>query len=254
MKIALILSARSSSKRLPGKHFAVLGGSLNALDVLCGRLRSFLPSSDISICVATTTNSEDQVFKSSKDRTVYRGSIENIPLRQYDAARSLAAELIISVDGDDIFTAPEAILALIAKFTSTDGANKKFFYTTGLPLGMNASCYSTTYLGSLISGKENTKLETGWGRIFPINSRIEVPVHVSDFAENPLRFTLDYPEDLQFFSAVVQHFKDTIFEASTALIIEYVLRNKIYKINESVIASYWENFNREKSLEENASN
>jgi spore coat polysaccharide biosynthesis protein SpsF (cytidylyltransferase family) len=255
LKAALLVSARSGSKRLPQKHFAKLNDKYSALDILCTRLNNMLSTENISVCVVTTTNEEDRIFdKAVPSKTeVFHGSVDNIPYRQYQAAKSLNADLVVAIDGDDTLTCPEAISLLMRKYNETQDASEKLFYTVGLPFGMNVSCYSTELLGKLIEGKETQKLETGWGRIFPQENRVEVPCHIADFPEKEVRFTLDYEEDLKFFTKVVGYFQDKIFTTSTASIIDYVVKNEIYKCNESVVAKYWENFHIEKGLEENAS-
>lgn len=251
MKAVLLLSARSTSKRLPNKHLLDLWEGKSPLQILCARLAK----TGAPVCIATTTDSSDDVFENAhiKDVYIFRGSRENIPYRQLQAAKSLGADLIVSVDGDDILTAPEGITAILNHVKSDKGSQKKLYYTTGLPLGMNASAYSVSLLENLLKGKESTKLETGWGRVFGDTERVEIPQFVTSYPDKKVRFTLDYPEDLAFFRKVASHFQEKIFTVSTADIVQYVVDNKIYELNESIVEEYWNNFYREKGLEENAS-
>lgn len=252
MKFAVLISARSTSSRLPGKHLLDLG-SYYPLQVLTERLKNIL-GEKIQICVATTTNKEDEIFeqKSIPGILVFRGSVDNIPYRQLQAAKALCADWIISVDGDDVLTSPEAIQELISVCSKMSVEDEKTFYTSGLPLGMNVSCYSTCLLQKKLMGKETHKLETGWGRIFTGVTPIELKQTIESYPEKILRFTLDYPEDFRFFNAIVDHFKDRIYTASTTDIISFVVNDEIYKLNESVVQKYWDNFYKEKEKEENA--
>ncbi|MBY0518475.1 MAG: hypothetical protein K2P81_16305 [Bacteriovoracaceae bacterium] len=251
MKAVMLLSARSTSKRLPNKHFLNLWKGLTPLNVLCRRLSR----TGIPICIVTTTNKSDEVFDNLKGEgvSVFKGSIDNIPYRQYMAAKNLGAEWIISIDGDDILTSPEGVRTLFDTIKNDPAAEDKLFYTVGLPLGMNASAYSVSLLGKKIRGKEQLQFETGWGRVFGDVVKVEVSQKTLPFPDKKLRFTLDYEQDFNFFQNIVSHFETSIETVSTDNILRYVLNNKIFDINESIIEEYWKNFYREKELEENAS-
>lgn len=250
MKIILIINARSSSKRLSKKHFLNLWKGKTPIEILCKRLSNLKHQ----ICIATTTEESDFVFDKLEipGVSVFHGSISNIPYRQYQAAISLGAEFIVSVDGDDVFTSSEAIEELISKVL-LDSDHHKFYFTSGLPLGMNVSAYSTKLLGNLLEGKKILKFETGWGRLFEKIPKIEIPMSMFPFPDKKLRFTLDYPEDLTFFQNITSHFDDKIWSVPTLDIVKYVVDNQIYEINEKIVEKYWKNFFREKELEENAS-
>lgn len=210
---------------------------------------------DKTISIATTALPEDKIFRelAIPGTIVHEGAIDNIPLRQLMAAREACADFIIAVDGDDILTSPEAVTEIHKAYLNDPQARKKMFYSSGLPLGMNVSCYSVELLAEALKDKQSRKLETGWGRIFEGVQKVEVPVKGPEFPEKLLRFTLDYPEDLDFFRQVASHFQSDIFVASSPEIISYVMSEKIYSITQPVVDKYWDNFYKEKRLEENAS-
>lgn len=255
MKISILICARSRSKRLPLKHFCSLAPGLNALEVLCRRIQNMLPDPRVEICLITTTDEEDLVFKDRLPDGVafFQGAPNNIPYRQWQAACARDADVVVAVDGDDILVSPEAISAVIQEYEKNPNAQGKIISSEGLPLGMNISLYSRKFLEGLVKQRAEQKLETGWGRIFPDDSKISVAVKLDTAINENLRFTLDYPEDLKFFEMVCGHFGKKITSASTEEIVHFVMGSKAYTLNEAVAAEYWENFKREKSQEENVS-
>ena len=58
-KIAIIIEARSSSKRLPGKILLPLGNK-TVLEFLIERLKIFSKKINSKIIIATTTNKDDK--------------------------------------------------------------------------------------------------------------------------------------------------------------------------------------------------
>jgi hypothetical protein len=113
---------------------------------------------------------------------------------------------------------------------------------------MNSSGYSKDFLESSLRDHFDDILETGWGRIFDESqlANSDIPCSTQD---SSLRFTLDYDEDYQFFKSVVEAFGDGIFTAPDESIISFVMKNKVYQINESISKQYWDNFSKLQELE-----
>ena len=252
MRYLLVICARSKSSRLPLKHFQKITSEMTAIEILYNRITKQCSDPGIQICLATTTNFEDSIFqeKCGKDISVFAGDPTNIPMRQLEAAKKYKADVIISIDGDDVLTSPESINEVIKAFNCSDSPHQSVFYTSGLPLGMNVSLYSVNLLERVLKKKKYVKLETGWGRIFQDITKVEVELsqewrkHLEE-----LRFTLDYPEDLVFFQSIGKHFGQNLLTASSAEIIGHVLRDHLHRLNQSVIEQYWQNFDKEKREE-----
>lgn len=254
MKFAIIVCARSTSSRLPQKHFRKLSKDMEALDLLFSRLNFFLKDFNPMFCLATTTEKADDVFKDhvSSEVNIYRGETNNIPKRQLDAAKEHGADFIIAVDGDDILVSPEAIRFLIEKVKSDGDRNNKIYHSSNLPLGMNVSVYSVSLLESSLHQAAGLKFETGWGRIFKNVESVNVPIDTGIVWDESYRFTLDYPEDLEFFSKVAEEFGEALISASTLDILKLVKQKNLFKLNSAVNARYWENFyfERDKEIKE----
>lgn len=253
MHIGILITARMGSTRLSDKHFRDLGGS-PALNWLLSRIREEfaheLQHKTSSLWIATGNPSRNNAFidlASTSRAEVFFGSDDNIPLRHLEAAREHQFDAILSIDGDDIFCAPEALRAVHDSLIKGAPLCK----TSGLPLGMNAWGYSSDTLAQAIKTASAHTLETGWGRIFDLVECIDHAL-ICEHA-NKVRATLDYPEDLQFFDECVKQIPGWQ-ELSTNEFVEAIVSKGLQQINESVTQKYWENFNMSISSEQSSHN
>lgn len=242
MKTGIFITARLGSTRLKRKHLLPVSDH-SILFFLIKRIkeefREQLIGGEIKIIIVTSDEPENREFENfQKDgATVFYGSINNIPLRHLQAAKTHSLDSIISIDGDDILCSVKGMRTVYDALIQ--GA--KYAKTSNLPFGMNSSGYSKNFLESSLNGHFDDILETGWGRIFDQSqlTEIQVPFPAHD---NALRFTLDYDADYQFFKAVIETFGDDIFTAQDEEIVRLVTNKKLYLINESTSKQYWDNF------------
>jgi spore coat polysaccharide biosynthesis protein SpsF len=253
MKNGILIVARTGSKRLKDKHFLKVGET-PILSFLIERIKSEfkleIEKKLIEIVIVTSENQENkkfELFKELNNISVFYGSDHNIPLRQLQCAQEYNFQNIISIDGDDIFISKNAMRNIYQNLSD----QKNAIITKGLPLGMNVMGYSTDYLkNSLDNVKDKTIIETGWGRIFE-NFNEET---ITNFDENEIgmiRATLDYQEDFDFFANVIQDFHEDIVFSNDMDLIHFIIKNKSYLINSFLNESYWENFNKEVTTEQN---
>jgi spore coat polysaccharide biosynthesis protein SpsF len=255
VKTGILITARAGSSRLSKKHLIEVNGK-SMLFWLCSRLgeefKSEIESGLVKIIVATSERPGNEVFLEPASEcgvAVFFGSDNNIPLRHLQCADNFGLDFIISVDGDDILCSFEAVRAVFSAMQSD--SLSELFVVKGLPLGMNVSGYSTLYLRSALAKATSKKMETGWGRIFIEPKTHEIVLGTYDIMGD-LRFTLDYPEDADFFSAVISGLGNEIITIRDQQLIEYVLRNQFQNINSGLKLQYWENYNSEKSRELNS--
>lgn len=202
MKIGILLSVREKATRLPGKVLKRLGDA-NVTEFLLRRLMG-VRNADMVI-LATSVDPRDTVLADIADRegaTAFRGSEDDKLERYRDAARLHGLDFVIVVDGDDPFVSTRHIERLIdlQKAEAPD-----FAVWDGLPLGATGFGVSRSGLERVCDRKEARNTEV-WGHLFTEN-----PEFVSRFlAETDpvlnrpdMRMTLDYPEDYDFFVAVV---------------------------------------------------
>jgi hypothetical protein len=111
---------------------------------------------------------------------------------------------------------------------------------------MNCFGYSKSFLGSALKNNSQEILETGWTDIF--DSRLAKNIFFKNLAYSEIRATLDYDLDLDFFSNCTSFIED-IRSVSTEELIGKILKNKLYKINNSLNETYWANFRMQNAKE-----
>ncbi|MFI5140848.1 MAG: cytidylyltransferase domain-containing protein [Bacteroidia bacterium] len=250
--IALLITARMGSSRLPKKHLI----EANKKPLLYWLIKRFefefekeIAQQKVCLAVATSEKLGNEAFSIATEGTsckVIQGSDNNIPLRHLQCAKKCNATHVISIDGDDILCSTKAARAVYEKMIS--GSSYNYFSITGLPLGMNVGGYSVAYLEESLNKQNDKKLETGWGRIFSNPKTFTQSLGDYDIMGD-LRFTLDYEEDAKFFCEVINQLKEKIVSISDKELIRFVEENKLFEINSSLKKIYWENYNSEKQKE-----
>ena len=240
MKQAILITARCGSTRLAGKHLRDSCGA-PILAVLIGRIRHELADEiargAVAAVIATADEAENRAFERVGGASVFYGAVDNIPLRHLQAAEALDADGVISVDGDDILCSPRAMRAVYNALQR--GA--RYVTTSGLPFGMNASGYATTFLRESMNGHRAQVLETGWGHVF--DSAAQTTLRFDDIAaDERLRFTLDYAQDFAFFDRLIGELGGGIESASDRAIVDLVLARSLWEINRGVAEEYWNYF------------
>jgi spore coat polysaccharide biosynthesis protein SpsF (cytidylyltransferase family) len=250
MTTGILIIARLGSTRLQQKHLIDVGGR-SFIDWLAHRylygFQSLVDTGKVQIVIATSTEGGNEKFEIIfKDSVidVFYGSDENIPFRQLQCALKYGFKNIISVDGDDILCSVSGAVKVLEQLDNGEQAVK----TTGLPLGMNLMGYTFDYLQRALDKYDiKQKIETGWGRVFESSIKSLELSQLPD--DQRLRFTLDYEQDSLFFKKIITHFGDNILRATDEEVINFVIENKVYKLNDSLYKIYWNNFTKLKQSE-----
>lgn len=254
MRIGIFITARMGSVRLKDKHIREIGG-LPALTWLLSRVEKEFSheiiGEELDICVVTgssTQNSPLRPLAQAVGAKFFNGDDDNIPLRHLQAAEALGIDAIVSIDGDDLFCAPEAMRAIHLGLKS----GSPLVRTLGLPLGMNAWGYDADTLRKALSGASAGVLETGWGRIFDGYPATEVLFDCPEKAKE-IRATLDYEEDLTFFDQCIREVPGWL-TMPTIEFIDIIAKNNYGELNASLSDKYWKNFKMNISNEKNKTN
>jgi len=249
MKVGLLVTARMGSTRLHDKHLKPLLGrpALSYLlkrientfetPMLAGLAQVFIATGSASANTALGIFSNDHVH-------LFHGDDDNIPLRHLQLAKAHQLDAMVSIDGDDLFCSPEAMQAVYEGLMQGQALVK----TTGYPFGMNAWGYSCAALEHAVSTQDHGMLETGWGRAFDAIEAKVIDLQC-DYADK-VRATLDYPLDLDFFSAVMLQIPEWQ-TLSTPNFVSKIMAQDLHLMNSSLHDVYWQNFhaqmNQEKS-------
>jgi spore coat polysaccharide biosynthesis protein SpsF len=235
--IVAIVCARSTSSRLPGKHF-MLSNDRPMLWYLLERLKRV--SSISKIVIATTTNEPDDRFVGFAEENnveVFRGSEDNVMERVLRAAESFGAEVICEVTGDCPLIDPE----LVEQAIKTYRMNKVDYVNNGrggLPDGMGAQIYSSDALRRSFAMTQDP-LDLEHVTLHIRNNRQTFPaIYIGATPETDwpeLGLTLDERDDFLLLDALIERFGDRILDASCAEIVRFLRSNpEMLKINSHV--------------------
>lgn len=132
-KVSIILQARISSSRLPGKVMYSLEGK-PVLEHILDRLS--MAEQPEEIIVATSTDKTDDPIEElvwRKGIKVFRGSLKNVLSRYYDAAQRYQTAHIMRLCADNPFVDPILIDVGIEQYTAGD---YQYFTCENVPLGL----------------------------------------------------------------------------------------------------------------------
>lgn len=245
MKTAILINARLGSIRYPQKHLIkVLDQTM--IEILVKRfLHHFekeINENKLMIIICTSYMKINKQFLTVLEKynvEIFFGNDGNVPYRQFRCCQTFNIDKIISICGDNFLISIDAIRKIYDNLS--DAHARPVLKTVGLPIGQNVCGYTYKALKeSLKNIEENSKLDTGWHAIFKIKT-----IKMGDYELNKknIRMTLDYPEDATFFKTVINHFGKHIFSASDDQVMECIINNKYYKINNDLSEKYWKNFN-----------
>ena len=203
-KIGGVIVARCNSSRLPNKAIRKIQDR-ETIALLIERIKR-CENLD-HVIFATSTDPTDDVLLEIAEREgvlTFRGSLENLSLRFYEAAQHYCLDHIVRITGDDILR-DEVMIDKAVESHLNESCDVSF--TKNMPYGASSEIFSIGALETIlktVTVPENTEyleyyLEND--RYFSVNT-----VESSYQFSSNLRMTLDYEEDFQFFNRVFEHF------------------------------------------------
>lgn len=228
-EVAIILAARSGSKRLPNKHFLRINSKLRVIDLCILRLKKAKLVNKIFLC--TTKKIEDDKFKNvCKQHKIklFRGSSNNVAKRIIDCAKQNFIETIVRITADCPLVDPKLIDECIKLHL-----NKKSDYTSNtlkltFPDGLDVEVIQLNTLiksQTISKSKYNKEHVTFYIRKSKLFKKFN---YVNNINYSNRRWTLDKFEDYLFLKRVAKHFLPKIHFSWKDLI-------KAEKINKSLI-------------------
>ncbi len=113
-EVGVVILARYSSSRLPGKALKTIAGK-PVLQYILERVQTVVPAKQIVVATSTAPSDDPIVdFVTSQDIAVYRGSLEKVAERFYNAAKVLHCSYACRINGDNIFLDTTVLKAMIA--------------------------------------------------------------------------------------------------------------------------------------------
>ena len=246
-KIGAVIVARCASLRLPNKALIKINGR-ETIALLIDRIKR---CNEVDQIILSTTNEEvdDQLVSIAEREGIeyYRGPSENVALRYSETVDAFNLDHFVRITGDATLCDEEMIdKAIISHLNSSCDVT----FMKGMPFGTNKEIVSSNTIKTIIETAFNAN-NTEYLEYYLENDR-NFNINYIDAGyvfNSKLRMTLDYKEDLQFFSEIYKHFSEvnpkfTLFEA-----IEWLNQNEnIVLINSHKTQKTPENLNLNVSL------
>lgn len=223
MSALVVVQARMSSTRLPGKVLADVGGE----PMLALLLRRLAGARRVSATrVATSVQAEDDPVErcaTAAGVDVHRGSLEDVLGRVIGATADHAGP-VVRITADCPLVDPSVIDAVIERFESTpDCAYASNVDPRTYPDGLDVEVVAREALVTVAAETSDARARehvTAAVRADPVRWPQAVVTHDPDLGA--LRWTVDTPEDLAFVRAVVSALGARRHEAGLAEILALV--------------------------------
>ncbi len=196
MSTAIVVQARMSSTRLPGKVLLPLGGE-PMLVRLIERLRRAQRAD--AIVIATTTNNGDDVIADLCGQlgvACHRGSEHDVLARYADAARAVQATVVVRITSDCPLIDPALVDQVIARYQAGGADYVSNMLPPTWPYGMAVEVFSAKVLAEAhAEATEPAEREhvTPFLYAHPERFRLHNVASPTDLSSQ--RWTVDTPED-----------------------------------------------------------
>jgi spore coat polysaccharide biosynthesis protein SpsF len=203
MTVAIIVQARMHSTRLPGKVLRKLGAATVLRHVL--KRCAAIPGSDVVVCAIPENADCDPIAEeaASAGAVIVRGSESDVLGRYHKAALAVSADTIMRVTSDCPLIDPAVCGQVLAlrKQENADYASNNM--PPSFPHGLDCEAFTIKSLANAAqsaSEAHDREHVTPWLRRDTNVRRANLSTPCKEFSGQ--RWTLDFPEDYDFFQAV----------------------------------------------------
>jgi glutamate-1-semialdehyde 2,1-aminomutase len=210
-KIIAIVQARMNSTRFPKKVLSKINNH-TLIEILLKRLsRSKLIN---QIILATTISQDDDLLQNHVEEigfSVFRGDVENVLKRYYDAATKYNADIIVRITGDCPLIDSSIVDKVISLFLDNNVDYAANTYPPSFPDGLDVSVFSYQ---SLKEAFTNAKSDHEKEHVTPYlrNSLLFKKINLSnDIDLSKLRWTVDEYVDYKLVKNIFECFSPNIY-------------------------------------------
>jgi glutamate-1-semialdehyde 2,1-aminomutase len=209
--VLIIIQARMSSSRLPGKVLASIGGHLS-LDLLIKRLKKSKSMDQFLVAMPKSSEQKDlKSFCAKNNITFFEGDEDNVLKRFYDCAKLYNATHVVRITGDCPFIDSEIIDHCIQKCVCENYDYVSNTLTQTFPDGLNVAVFTMT---ALEDAYRNAKTKFDKEHVTPFIKRslkynkYTISLHRD---KSHVRITIDEKADLIVANNVVKYFHPNIY-------------------------------------------
>ena len=211
-KIAILLAARSGSKRLPNKHFLNIFDNIRVIDLCILRLKKVKLVNKIFLC--TTKKKQDDKFKKVCNRhkiEIFRGNTNNVAKRLIDCAKENSIQTIVRITADCPIIDANLIDICIKLYLKKKKDYVSNILIHSFPDGLDVEVFS---LDALIKSQNLSKTNHNKEHVTPFiirSKKFKKYNYKNNKNYSNRRWTLDDLEDYQFIKKVVKYFSSNIY-------------------------------------------
>lgn len=232
MKKAIFITIRKDSSRLPNKAIKKILGC-TVMDLVIKRAKLAKEFDAVVVCT-TTRPVDNEIANIATDNgvLVYRGSLDDKLERWNGAAQKYGIDVIVTFDGDDLFCEP-----LLLEMGVRQLISRKLDFLespSGLICGAFTYAFTASALKKVCEIKASEDTEMMWTYfkdtgIFKCGQLEDVP---DIYFNEHIRATLDYPEDMEFFTNIFEYFNCPENDVGLDTIAAYIKEHpEVAKIN-----------------------
>lgn len=203
-KMAILITSRMQSTRLPGKALLEFNGQ-PALEILIKNLKNVCHVDDIILC--TTTADEDQQLVDLADRNSiksFRGHSFNIAKRLHDACIEHEVDSFVRVTADDLLRDIDLIQIAVESHINN---NSDYTYFTGCMLGLDSEVISFRAIKLILDRAEDVDSSEYLSWYLDDESLFNVnPIVANSKYDGSYQFSLDTQEDFALFTKIYEKF------------------------------------------------
>lgn len=203
----VVLQARMSSSRLPGKVLK----DINGKPMIYWQIQRILKANIDKLVLVTSNDKSDDVlakYVAGLGVEVYRGSLEDVFSRFLNVAQMQKALNVVRLTGDCPLVMPDLIHSMIANYQHTQTDYLSNTNPPSFPDGLDVEIFSASCLEKLTKYKlSKQELEHVTLGIYSRPEVFSLRNFRSPESLESFRWTVDYPEDLHFIRSIFGHFK-----------------------------------------------
>jgi spore coat polysaccharide biosynthesis protein SpsF len=222
----VVIQARMNSTRFPGKVLADLHGE----PMIKYQIERVKSSQEVNqIVVATSTEESDNElsdYLNSVSQPVFRGPLNNVLLRFLQVLDTYNPSYFIRITGDCPLVMPDLLDEMIRQFTNSDLDYLSNVIEPSFPDGLDIEIVSTHAFRNLaklnLSTVEREHVTLG---LYSRPSQFKIQNFGSNLGMQRERWTVDYPEDLEFIRRVVAFEKTQSKLLEISEVLKYLKNN-----------------------------